>query len=341
MKDKSLAVLGYLVLAVGLALLITAIANIGKPIDIPDASGDASSADVSGGTSGSMYAGNSGEYIADDEYKSIELLSQSAVVYDTNAGGYKVLKDSASQYSTGDFNLLVTALVALDKLGSEHNFVVTSELSLVPDGAATAGLQSGDSLNMTMMLDALLVARGADAAYVVAVETARSATGDSEMDQQLAVASFVSMMNSYAASHSLTNTVFTNPDGSYDSKQHSTAADMCKVAQNALNNSDIVTSTSKKAVTHTLNNGRSVTFSNNNKLLDNKSSAQYFDYSNGMLAWSLSNDINCLIATASIKGNDVVAVVLGGEKANDTYADAIALFYPTLQRAVFADTQSQ
>ncbi len=333
MKDKGLALLGYLVFAVGLAMLIFGIARIAKPIDSLGASNNDAS-NYSGDVSNDLHVSGTGEYIADETYKSIQLLSPTVVTYDAGAGGYKVLKDSAVKYATGDFNYLVTALVALDKLGTDHNFAVTTELSLVPEGANTAGLQVGDSLNMTVMLDALLVAHGADAAYVVAVETARFVSQDSQMDQQLAVASFVSMMNSYASSLSLSNTVFANPDGTYDAGQYSTAADMCKTAIQASKDADIIASTSKKSVSHTLNNGRSVSFFNNNKLLDNKSSAQYFDYADGMLAWSLTDDIHCLIATASIKNNDVTVVILGAQKANDTYSDAIALFYPTLEKAV-------
>lgn len=333
MKDKNIALLGYLVLLVGIAVLVAGIVRIGKPLYVHPAT-DESSVETSGTVSDSIYVGGDGEYIADDAYRQIDIISPSAVVYDASAGGYKVLKDSAAKYSTGDLNLLVTALVALDKLGTEYNFAVTSELSLVPEGAGLAGLQAGDSLSMTMMLDALLVARGADAAYVVAVETARAATNNREMDTQLAVASFVSMMNSYASSLSLSNTVFTNPCGAYDSKQHSTAADMCKIALAALKNDSVVRSASQKAVTHTFNNGRTMTFTNNNKLLDNKASAQYFDYANGMLSWSLADDVHCLIATAEIKGATVVSVLLGAPKTNDTYTDAIALFYPALENAV-------
>lgn len=333
MKDKTIAALGYLVLFVGLVLLVFGIARIAKPVETSGMSNDDAS-NYSSDVPNDLHVSGTGEYIADDTYKSIQLLSPSAVVYDAGAGGYKVLKDSAAQYATGDFNYLVVALVVLDKLGTEHDFAVTTELSLVPAGANTAGLQVGDSFNMTVMLDALLVAHGADAAYVVAVETARYVSQDSQMDQQLAVASFVSMMNSYASSLSLSNTKFANPDGTYDVGQYSTAADMCKVAIQALKNDVVIAATSKKSVAHTLNNGRSVSFVNSNKLLDNKSSAQYFDYANGMLAWSLADDINCLIATASIKNNDVTVVILGAQKANDAYSDAIALFYPTLEKAV-------
>lgn len=332
MKDKNIALLGYLVLAIGLAILISGIAHIGKPLVFDGLSADTSS-DASADVSNDLFVSGTGEYIADDGYKNIVLASPSAVVYDENAGGYKVLKDSSAQYATGDFNLIVTAAVAVDKLGAEHNFAVT-DLSFVPEDACLAGLQVGDSLSMNMMLDALLVAHGADAAYVVAVETARVVADDKNMESSLAVASFVSMMNSYASSLGLSNTVFANPDGAFDSKQHSTAADMCKVALAQLKNDLVIKSAGQKAVTHTFNNGRSVTFNNNNKMLDNKSSAQYFDYANGLLAWSLSDDLNCLIATANIKGDNVVAVTLGAKTSAETYADAIALFYPTLEKAV-------
>ncbi|GEM_PF-5062208 len=332
MKNKGLAFVGYAILLAGILLIGYAIGTFGKTITIEvNTSREASDASDE---SQSVKGDDNQEYIADTEYKSINILSSSAVTYDFSSGGYKLLKNSTTEYSTGAFNLLVTALVTIEKLGPEYSFAVGNELSILPNEVNLAGLQKGDSLSMTMMLDALLVAGGADAAYTMAVTTARAVAGDPAMDDRLAIASFVSMMNTYKKSLSMNSTNFVNPDGSYDLHQTTTAADICKCAIKAMSVTEIMNAVSKKAVTHTFNNGRQVTFKSNNKLLDSSYTAQYFNYANGMLYWQLSDTVNCLIATASIKGSETVSVLLGGEKINDVYTDAIELFYPTLQKAV-------
>ena len=114
---------------------------------------------------------------------------------------------------------MMTALVVLDNFSLDQKIIVTRTY---PDGQ-TIGFQPGEELSVEQLLYALLVQSGNDAAEILAENFAGGRQ------------SFVAAMNQKAADLSLTHTHFQNPTGLDEVNHYSSAADLARLADVALN----------------------------------------------------------------------------------------------------------
>ena len=118
---------------------------------------------------------------------------------------------------------IMVALLAIEHL--PLNRIVTiqqAELNEVPSGVGIAQLLTADQVSILHLLYGLLLPSGSDAAVVLA----HAVSG--------ATASFVALMNVRAAQLGLTDTHFTNLYGANDPAQYSSAADLVKLAREAM-----------------------------------------------------------------------------------------------------------
>ncbi len=119
---------------------------------------------------------------------------------------------------------IMTALIVVDRASMSDAVTVTNEqLNAVPYASTTAGLQAGEVLTVEQLLYCMLVSSANDAAVVLANHIAGSEEA------------FVNLMNEYAGELGCQNTNFANVHGIYNSEQHSTARDMAKILNAALN----------------------------------------------------------------------------------------------------------
>jgi D-alanyl-D-alanine carboxypeptidase len=149
-------------------------------------------------------------------------------VYLLDATHNKVLLDANSHQRLSPYSTakIMTALLAIEKLPTDQEVTVTQgELNEVPDGISTALLVAGDKFFVNDLLYGLMLPSGSDVAVVLAHEV----SGDT--------ATFVALMNTTATQLGLSDTHFTDPYGSDDTNQYSTAADLVKLAQVAMGNS--------------------------------------------------------------------------------------------------------
>jgi serine-type D-Ala-D-Ala carboxypeptidase (penicillin-binding protein 5/6) len=112
---------------------------------------------------------------------------------------------------------LMTARLVLDAGNPEH--IVTVPPLQIAGDESRAGLEPGDHVSRGELLQAMLVASAGDAARTLAVDVA----GDERR--------FVGMMNAEAAAAGLDATRYANPDGLDDPAQHSSAADVARLAR--------------------------------------------------------------------------------------------------------------
>ncbi len=115
---------------------------------------------------------------------------------------------------------LMTARLVLDAGPLEHTATVPP-LQVTGD-ESQAGLEPGDHVSRGELLQAMLVASANDAARTLAVDVA----GDEH--------SFVRMMNAEAAAAGLDATRYANPVGLDDPAQHSSAADVARLARDLM-----------------------------------------------------------------------------------------------------------
>ncbi|NLG89326.1 MAG: D-alanyl-D-alanine carboxypeptidase [Clostridiaceae bacterium] len=115
---------------------------------------------------------------------------------------------------------LMTALIAIEKLGA--NAMVTASKEAVNTEGALLGLTVGEKYLAESLIYASMLNNANDATIALAEAVGGTVEG------------FVKMMNDYAASLNMKNTVFANPTGKYSENQRTTASDLAILLRHAL-----------------------------------------------------------------------------------------------------------
>ena len=213
---------------------------------------------------------------------------------------------------------LLTASVALNYLSPDTVVTVGSEQNLVKSGSSLCLIRPGHKLKLYDLLTGMLMASGNDAAYTVAVTTARAVKTDTAMTDAQAVAYFSELMNSYASSIGMKDSHFTTPEGWDDASQYTTVSDLLILANHAFSIPEIktITGTYQKKVYFV--SGENVTWTNINALL-NPNSTYYCADAVGIKTGTTANAGNCLIAAFERNGKTYLSAVVGCGTGNDRY----------------------
>ena len=195
---------------------------------------------------------------------------------------------------------LMTALIAVEK-GNLSDIVTVSKKAIESIGIGTvvAGLVKGEELTLEQLLYLMMVKSANDAAAVIAEHIAGS--------QQ----DFVDMMNDRAMEMGCTNTVFTNATGLPDENSGTTARDLCRILDIALENEMFRTLFTAKNYTVPATNKseeRNVTTSNLMALESNKN---YYDSRITGGKTGATKDGRCLTFTAEGSGMELIGIVMG------------------------------
>lgn len=213
---------------------------------------------------------------------------------------------------------LLTASVALHYLSPDTVITVGSEQSLVKSGSSLCLIKSGHKLKLYDLLTGMLMASGNDAAYTVAVATARAAKPDTAMTDSQAVAYFSELMNNYASSLGMKDSHFTTPEGWDDASQYTTVSDLLILANHAFSIPEIKTITGIYQKKVYFVSGENITWTNTNALL-NPNSTYYCADAVGIKTGTTANAGNCLIAAFERNGKTYLSAVVGCNTGNDRY----------------------
>lgn len=213
---------------------------------------------------------------------------------------------------------LLTASVALHYLSPDTIVTVGSEQNLVKSGSSLCLIRPGHKLKLYDLLTGMLMASGNDAAYTVAVTTARATKPDTVLTDSQAVAYFSELMNDYASSIGMKNSHFTTPEGWDDESQYTTISDLLVLANHAFSIPEIktITGTYQKKVYFV--SGENITWTNTNALL-NPNSTYYCADAVGIKTGTTANAGNCLIAAFERNGKTYLSAVVGCGTGNDRY----------------------
>lgn len=220
---------------------------------------------------------------------------------------------------------LLTASTALNYVDSNEVFIVGSEQELVNPYSSLCLISYGQRISLNVLLHGLLMSSGNDAAYTIAVSTAKSFSGSSDMDDKEAADFFCAMMNNFAAFLGMNNSSFVNPDGWDDDNQYTTVSDLLILAKYVLTVPELreITGISEKTVF--FEDGGSADWHNSNRLLYPDS--EYFcEYAVGMKTGTTENAGNCLIAAFVKDGRTYIAIAAGCEEDDDRYKAVLELF---------------
>jgi D-alanyl-D-alanine carboxypeptidase (penicillin-binding protein 5/6) len=226
-----------------------------------------------------------------------EVTAQAAIVSDVTSGQILAEKNAHQRLAPASTTKIATALVALQR-GQLEEQVTVHESALIE--GAKMGLSPGQVVTLEELLYGLLLRSGNDAATAIAQHIGGSMDG------------FVEMMNQEAEDLGLADTHFVNPHGLDAPDHYSSAYDLMIIARQAL--ADPIFADIVSTQEYTFRGSR---LSNRNELLGNYRGAD------GVKTGTTPGAGECLVASATREGHQVLVVVLGSE---DRYGDASTLF---------------
>ena len=256
---------------------------------------------------------------------SAPLASPRVAVYDVTHSAMLYSQNADQRCYPASLTKMLTAIIATDLCEPDEEFIAGSELSLVQRNSSRAGLWAGYRLTRDMIIDAMLLPSGNDAAYTVAVNVGRKITGDPKSSDLDALFAFADKMNAKAQELGAVDSHFSNPDGYYSADHYTTAADMLKIAKAAMQYDNIYKAMGKTSAQYVLLSGQKMTFKNTNKIINPKSSF-YYEGATGMKTGSTNESGFCIAASAKRNGVEIITIIMGSISNDSRYVDAIALF---------------
>ena len=220
---------------------------------------------------------------------------------------------------------LFTAWVALQILPADTVVTAGKELGLLQPGSSTAFIAYGTRLKVEMLVEAMLLPSGNDAAYVLAAAAGREIAGDPELSAKKAVAVFMEETNRRAAEVGLANSHFVTPDGYHDEGHHSCPGDLATIGELALGNEIISRYMALQQDSVTFYSGETVTWYNTNRLL-NPESAWYCDAAVGMKTGYTQEAGYCLLAAFQKEEGHILVGIFDAENKLSRYTDSVILF---------------
>lgn len=138
-------------------------------------------------------------------------------------------KNASSKAYPASLTKIMTTIVALENIDDLSTITpvdIDTYQKMVAQNASMAGFVGKEEVTYRDLLYGTMLSSGGEAANSLAVHVA----GSTEL--------FVQMMNEKAIELGLASTQFTNPEGLHDDKQYTTAQDMAKLLNYALEDGD-------------------------------------------------------------------------------------------------------
>jgi serine-type D-Ala-D-Ala carboxypeptidase (penicillin-binding protein 5/6) len=230
----------------------------------------------------------------------IRVSARSAILVDATSGRVLWAKRTHVRRQIASTTKIMTALVAMSRLGPHSIVTVDKGVRRVPP--ITEGLRPGERVQAWKLLYGLLLYSGNDDALALAVGAGGTRSR------------FIALMNEKAHELGLTRTHFRSPSGLLDRDNYSTAWDMAALTRYALWNPRFraIVRTKIKRVPWSKPIGEKI-YVNKNHLL-----GAYRGADGVKTGWTTMAK-HCLVASARRHGVHLIAVILGSD---DSYKDA-------------------
>lgn len=180
--------------------------------------------------------------------------SHVGLIYDRNSGRVIYEKNGHEKYKMASTTKIMTAIVVIENCNMTD--VVVVDKKAAGTGGSRLGLKTNDKVTVNDLLYGLMLESGNDAAVALANYTAGS------------VEEFAYLMNKKARELGLENTNFVVPHGLDNDEHYTTAYELAKITDYALNNEIFRNIVKTKAYNVNIN-GKIKQISNTNELLGN------------------------------------------------------------------------
>jgi len=247
------------------------------------------------------------------------LKSTHAFVYRFEDGTVsKSSSDGSEKIFPASTTKLLTALAALDITAPDTLIHPGDEVYYPQEGSSSAYIRPNHILTLEMLIEAMMLPSGNDAAYAVSAGCGRILTGDDDsIDENLKA--FVEHMNAYARTLGCTGSNFTVPDGYAGDEHYSTLDDMILISRAACEHELIMKYASMRSDDVVYASGHINTWHNTNEFI-NPDSEFFNENVIGMKTGSLSGYYT-LISLYDDGEHRFLIGVFGSEKEDERYGD--------------------
>ena len=237
--------------------------------------------------------------------------SRRYIVYDRISKSMIIGKNEDVKSAMASTTKIMTTIVILEK--ADLNETVTVSVKAGGTGGSRLGLKRGDKTSVKDLLYGLMLRSGNDAAVALAEHVGGS------------VKEFAELMNEKAAELGLTNTHFVTPHGLDDPNHYTTALELAKLTDYAMDNETFARIVGTKSTTIYINN-QPRQINNTNELLGVLNGVV------GVKTGFTNNAGRCLVTEIKRNNMDVITIVLGADTKKDRTKDSVNLIEYTFSK---------
>lgn len=234
----------------------------------------------------------------------ISLDSRIALIYDRASGRILYEKNGNKQTPMASTTKIMTAIVVLENANLTDVVTISSRAAGI--GGSRLGLKKNDKITVNDLLYGLMLRSGNDAAIALAIHVGGSVEG------------FAEMMNNKAKELGLVNSHFVVPHGLDNDGHYTTAYELAKIADYALNIDKFKEIVSTRNTTIYIN-GYAKAINNTNQLLGSVSGVY------GVKTGFTNGAGRCLVTACKRDDLDVITLIIGANTTKQRTSDTIKL----------------
>lgn len=246
--------------------------------------------------------------------------SRRYIVYDRISKSMIIGKNEDVKSAMASTTKIMTTIVILEK--SDLDETVTVSAKAGGTGGSRLGLKRGDKASVKDLLYGLMLRSGNDAAVALAEHVGGS------------VKEFAELMNEKAIELGLTNTHFVTPHGLDDANHYTTALELAKLTDYAMDNETFAKIVGTKSTTIYINN-QPRQINNTNELLGVLNGVV------GVKTGFTNNAGRCLVTETKRNNMDVITIVLGADTKKDRTKDSVNLIEYTFSKYKMYNLEEQ
>lgn len=245
--------------------------------------------------------------------------SRRYVVFDRTSKQVLFGKNENVKGAMASTTKIMTAIVVLENANLDEEIQVSTKSA--GTGGSRLGLKTGDKITINNLLYGLMLRSGNDAAVALAESVGGS------------VSEFADMMNEKAKELHLTSTHFVTPHGLDNSEHYTTAVELAKIADYAMENEMFCKIVGTKIATIYIN-GYEKQIANTNELLGNLNGVV------GIKTGFTNNAGRCLVTETRRDNMDIIVVVLGADTKKFRTQDSVKLIEYTYSNYEMVDVEN-
>ena len=166
----------------------------------------------------------------------LELDSPSVILVEQSTGRILYSRDERARKYPASLTKMLTALISVEYLDLEQEIIVGQEIRNMPPGFASNIHYEGETINVEMLLRAMLIRSSNETGRVLALNIVRQQEDQRDIQFSQAERIFSNMMNEKARSLGAVGTNFNNPFGSHSENHFTTAYDMAIITKAFMSN---------------------------------------------------------------------------------------------------------